>query len=184
MESTLSEHLDTCFLLRRILLSDILKTCIDPSELRSKLESTESLTTGIFSLNLEEASKCCPKSSKTPDYDTFDVELLYKLIKNLCPFLKPTKGWGEKPDATHAPGDEIERILIFKDELLRYIETAAVDLGKYEKIWNELESASERIQTLTKEHRSREDYYQLWMHFVVTKKVIPKLMKHKSEGNS
>lgn len=192
MESTVSEHLHNlfdekrnCFLLRRILLSDILKTCIDPSELRSKVESSESLTTGIFSLNSEETLKCCPISSETPDYDTFDVELLYKLIKNLCPSLKPTKGWGKKPDAKHnQSGDEIERIRIFKDELLCYIKTAEIDRRKYEEIWNELEFASKKIQTFTKAPRSIHEYHHLWMHFEETKYMIAALLKHKSEGKS
>lgn len=72
-----------------------------------------------LNLNSDEKLKCCPKLPEPPDYNGFDVELLYKLIKNLCTSVKTTKGWGEKPEATNTElGDDIERLVQFKDEVI------------------------------------------------------------------
>lgn len=122
-------------------LRDILHFHIEPEKLSHEVKNSPS----TLYLSSKEKSKCCPKSHELPDYDDFDIELLYKLIKNLCPLLKPTKGWGEKPEATNTElGDDIERLIQLKDKVMALAETK--DLGRSEDVWNDLEFAIDRIQ--------------------------------------
>lgn len=165
------------------LLSRILKYQIEPTILRGEVKSSQSLTTGKYSLHPEEKKKCCSESSDPPDYDEFDVELLYKLIKNLCPSLKPTRGWGEKPDATDTKlGDDVERLIHIREELLKYANPSKFTSNKsmYEEIWNEIESVSKRIHTETK---ASSEYSRFWKYLHQTKLQLNRIRNYRSEGN-
>lgn len=143
---SLSENQRFVFSFMKGLLLETLKMHIEPSELCSKVESCESLMTGIGSLNLEEKLKCCPESSKLPDYKTFGVELVYKLIKHLCPSIKPTEGWGKKPKPTNTElGDDIERAMLLREELSKYALISEFDPREHGEQWDELKYISKRI---------------------------------------
>lgn len=180
---TLFNEESECFLLRKILLSEILKIQISPKELRSKVELCPTLTSGKFSLSLKEKVKCCPESAIPADYEKFDVELLYKLIRNLCPSLKPTKGWGEKPGANDTKlGDDVERIMQFREELSKFVLTSKFIHSKYKDIWNELESATMRIrESLVFE--SHIIFHSL-MHFKELQNQIADCLEHRTEGKN
>lgn len=138
---------DACSMIIREPLRDILHIYIKPEKLSHEVKKT------ALNLNLEETLKCCPESSEPPDYDDFDEDLLYKLIKNLCPLMKPTKGWGEKPEATNTElGDDIERLIQLKDEIKALAETKNLDDSRSEDIWNDLEFAIDRIQKFAIKH--------------------------------
>lgn len=123
-------------------LRDILHFHIKPEKLSHEVKNSPSTY-----LSSKEKSKCCPKSRVLSHYNNFDIKLLYKLIKNLCPLLKPTKGWGEKPEATNTElGDDIERLIQFKDKVMALAETKDLDHGRSEDVWNDLEFAIDRIQ--------------------------------------
>lgn len=145
---SLSEYQRNVFSLMKGLLLETLNMHIKPSELCSKVESCESLMTGTGSLNLEEKMKCCPESSKLPDYKTFGLELVYKLIKNLCPSIKPTEGWGKKPKLTNTElGDDIERAMLLSEELSKYTLISEFDPSEYGEQWDQLKYICKRIQS-------------------------------------
>lgn len=162
--------------IKKSLLSQLLKYYIKPAELCAKLKPSQF---GKYTLTLEEITKCCSESSVQPDYDEFDAELLYKLIKNLCPLPKPKKGWGEKPDIADIElGDDVERLVQFKDELFDFADPSEFYLSKYEEAWNEIESASERIHTAIKGN------YKIFLDdFQKTKDNISCIRRKISEGN-
>lgn len=142
-------------------LRDILHCNIKPKNL--SYEVNKLLST--LNLSSKEKSKCCPKSPKLPDYDDFDIKLLYKLIKNLCPSLKPTKGWGENPEATNTElGDDIERLIQFKDKIMTLAETKDLGDGRSEDVWNDLELAIDRIQKFAMKHEYTPSYQYALKH--------------------
>lgn len=82
-------------------LIDILDIYIKPSDLCKKVRQSNDLTSGQHKLKSEQLKKCGFTSPYLPDYSQFDVTLLYKLIRNLCPrALTPTHEWGKEPHAT------------------------------------------------------------------------------------
>lgn len=144
-------------------LRDILHCNIKPKQLPYEVYNSQS----TLNLSSEEKSKCCPKSPKRPDYDDFDIKLLYKLIKNLCPSLKPTKGWGEKPEATNTElGDDIERLIQFKDKIMALAETKDLGDGRSEDVWNDLELAIDRIQKFAIKHDYTPSYQYTLKHSI------------------
>lgn len=162
--------------IKKSLLSQLLKHYIKPAELCAKLKPSQF---GKYTLTLEEITKCCSESSVQPNYDEFDAELLYKLIKNLCPLLKPKKGWGEKPDIADIElGDDVERLVQFKDEPFDCADPSEFYLSKYEEAWNEIESASERIHNAIKGN-----YKSFLDDFQITKDKISCIRREISEGN-
>lgn len=123
-------------------LRDLLDFYIKPKRLYHEIQLSP-----LLRLSPKEKLKCCPTSSAPPDYDEFDVKLLYKLIKNLCPLPEPTKGWGKKPEANKTNlGDDVERLIQFRNEVVVFAATTKFDEKKYDDIWNDLESAMERIK--------------------------------------
>lgn len=95
--------------------------------------------------------------------DKFDVMELYQLIRCFCLIKEPNKGWGQKPEATDTDlGDDIERLIQFRDEVVAFAECPASDVNSSEKIWNDLEFAFERIQTFLKQYGYTSHYqYEL-----------------------
>lgn len=103
---------------------------------------------GKYSFYLEEKKKCCFELLDLFDYDEFDVELFYKLIKNFCFLLKLIRGWGEKLDVMDIKfGDDVECLIYIREEFLKYVNLFKFILNKfmYEEIWNEIEFVSKRI---------------------------------------
>lgn len=153
---SLSEEHLFVFSLMKGHLSETLKMHIEPSELCSKVKSCQSLMAGIGSLNLEEKLECCPESSKLPDYKTFGVKLLYKLIKNLCPSIKPTEGWGKKPKPTNTElGDDIERVMLFREELSKNVSSSEFDPKEFEELLDELKNICKRIRSKIERLRTK-----------------------------
>lgn len=99
-------------------LKDILANQIKPSDLKNRIKSSLTLLSGKHQLTQEQKNICNPNSAACSiDYEEFDVSLLYKLIRNLCPSLKPTNGWGNVPgSADILIGDDIERLRIIRNK--------------------------------------------------------------------
>lgn len=70
-------------------LIDILFSKIKPKDLLLQINSNCYLTNN---LRQDQQNLC---KLQPPDHRKFDVTLLYTLIRNLCPGLEPTKGWGK-----------------------------------------------------------------------------------------
>lgn len=127
-------------------LVDILASEIQPADLYNKIQHSCSLLNGINKLDPRQRSICFLRPTAIPDYKQFDVTLLYKLIRNLCSSLKPTKGWGKYPeDADIQIGDDIERIRIFRNSNIHEGSSEISD-SEFETIWKKLKSVLQRIQ--------------------------------------
>lgn len=103
---------------------------------------------GKYSFYLEEKNKCFFELLDLFDYNEFDLELFYKLIKNFCFLLKLRRGWGEKLDVIDIKfGDDVECLIYFRVEFLEYVNLFKFNFSKfmYEEIWREIEYVSRRI---------------------------------------
>lgn len=137
-------------------LRDILSNCIAPVDLFEKIKSTKLCDT--FKLRPAQLKVCFLQPPAIPDYSTFDVTLLYILIRNLCPSLRPAKGWGKEPDVTDTQlGDDIERLRLFRNIYYAHANYTAISDTEFDKIWGNLKSVVSRIQSKT---TSSVDYIQ------------------------
>lgn len=140
-------------------LIDILDIHIKPKDLSKKIHLSQSLKGGKDKLNSEQRDLCCFSSLGVPDYNKFDVTLLYRLIRNLCTTLKPSKDRGKEPKTTDLKiGDDIERIRLFRNKHYVHAESAKIPDSEFTDLWNEGKSFIHRIQTFTTANGYTTDY--------------------------
>lgn len=140
-------------------LIDILDIHIKPTDLSKEIHLSQSLKGGKDKLNSEQRDLCCFSSLRVPDYSKFDVTLLYRLIRNLCPTLKPSKDWGKEPKTTDLTiGDDIERIRLFRNKHFAHAESAKIPDSEFTDLWNEGKSLIHRIQIFTTANGCTTDY--------------------------
>lgn len=135
-----------CLDVLKLPLVDILASEIQPADLYNKIQVSGLLLNGKNKLALMQQRICYLPPPAIPDYNTFDVTLLYTLIRNLCPSLEPTKGWGKDPvDADIQIGDDIERLRLWRNNNLHHSSSETSD-SDFETIWKKLKTVLQRIQ--------------------------------------
>ncbi|XP_061170572.1 uncharacterized protein LOC133179911 [Saccostrea echinata] len=143
----------------KVILADILRCEIKPKDLPKSITSSPELMTGRHKLRPEQKRLCCPSPTAVPDYNKFDVSLLYTLIRNLCPQLKPTQDWGKTPSLTDLQvGDDIERLRVFRNEMFAHLDSSSVEDVVFTAKWQNLEQIFQRMQTFLKRKGISVDY--------------------------
>lgn len=135
-------------------LKDILSNQIKPADLYQRIN-------GKGYLRKEQLNICFIPPPGEPDYNNFDVTLLYTLIRNLCSTsLKPTQGWGKVPDSSHTQiGDDIERLRLMQNKF-GHANSAGIPDAEFQALWNDLKSVIQRIQTFMNSMGSNVNYEQ------------------------
>lgn len=141
----------------KIPLIDILTNFIKPVDLYSEiLKSTLSPITGTNKLNRDQLKICFISPPDVPNYNQFDVTLLYTLLRNLRPYLRPTWGWGSEPKTTDKQiGDDIERLRCFRNKHAHANSTEITD-DEFDDLWKNLKYVIQRCQTFTKSNANYE----------------------------
>lgn len=123
-------------------LRDILDSHIKPVDLYHKIQSCSTLK-----LRPDQLKICLIPPPGVPDYNTFDVTLLYTLIRNLCSLPRPAQGWGNEPKTTDTQiSDDIERLRLFRNNYYAHAESAVISNAKFEDVWKNLKLIFKRIQ--------------------------------------
>lgn len=131
-------------------LIDILANHVKDVDLFQKIDSCPTLLSGRIQLRTDQLKKCYLKPPALPDYSKFDVTLLYTLIRNLCPSLRPTQGWGNEPQITDTQlGDDIERLRLFRNNYYAHAVSEAISDIKFKILWQNLKTVINRIQSKT-----------------------------------
>lgn len=152
-------------------LIDVLAHYISPYELDKKIRCCSMLFTGKNKLSSDQLKCCFIQPPFLPDYKTFDFDLLYKLIRHLCPSLKPTQGWGIEPKCTDTLiGDDIERLRLFSNYMF-FCSTRMSD-GKFDEFFNSVRYVVRRFQNFTKNWCNYNYEEEL-------KKIVPKKLGYK-----
>lgn len=131
-----------CLDILKLPLIDILSYEIQPADLYKRINSTKNVKHFLKKRQL----KIC--FILLPDYNKFDVPLLYTLIRNLCfKSLNPTRGWGKDPISSDKQiGDDIERLRLMSDWFAHF-NSAGIPDAEFQPLWNDLKSVIQRIQT-------------------------------------
>lgn len=150
-----------CVDIIKLPLKDILNIYIKPTDLEKNIKACPSLRMKECKLNPDQQRKCF-NSSNIPDYSKFDVALLYKLIRNLCPSLEPTNKWGQKPTVNDVCiGDDIERIRVLRNEYFAHTESAEISDDDFKKLWHDAKCVINRCQSFTTSKGCKTDYNQM-----------------------
>lgn len=127
-------------------LIDILDSEIKPVDLHDTLQSSSLLNAGTIKLRQEHLKMCFLTAPQIPNYNTFDVTLLYTLIRTLCPSLRPTQQWGKEPISTAIGiGDDIERLRLSRNNVV-HSSSCSVPDGAFEALMMYIKSPIERLQ--------------------------------------
>lgn len=136
----------TCVEFIKLPLRDILINQIKPEELYKEIKLCDTLLTGKRKLGPNQHKMCFFPPPILPDYNKFDVTLLYTLIRNLCPSVKPTQGWGVEPKAKDTKiGDDIERLRLFRNSYAHGT-SAEISDTEFDDIWKNVKSIIQRVQ--------------------------------------
>lgn len=151
-----------CVDINKLPLKDILTIFIKPVDLHKKIKKCPSLLGGKYKLNPDQRRKCCYNSLNSPDYSKFDITLLYKLIRNLCPSLEPTKKWGNKPASNDLDvGDDIERIKNLRNTNFAHSELAEISDDEFKNLWSDVKPMIQRCQQFTASNGCTTDYNKM-----------------------
>lgn len=154
-EQNFIRFVKACVDLIKLPLIDILTDQINPKDLYNKIGSCTDLVTGKHKLLQFQSSLCYLSPPDVPDYKSFDVTLLYKLIINLCSLKPPTKGWFKKPEAKDTSiGADIERLRLLKNSYSHDDSTEFPDI-EFQNVWKDLKCVIQRFQ---KEKWRKYDY--------------------------
>lgn len=152
-------------------LIDVLTHYISRFELNKKIQFCSMLTTGKNKLSPDQLKCCFPESPLLPDYKAFEFPLLYKLIRHLCPSLRPTQGWEIEPRSTdRLIGDEIERLRLLRNCMFTCPPLMSED--KFEDFLNSVRSVLRIFQNFTK-NWSNYNYEQ------ELRKIVPEILGYK-----
>lgn len=130
-------------------LIDVLAHYISPNELYKKIRSCSMLITGKNKLSPDQLKCCFFQPPLLPDYKTFDFPLLYKLIRHLCPSLRPTQGFGIEPKSTDTLiGDDIEHLRMLS--IYIFVCSTRMSDGKFKEFLNSVRYCVRRFRNFTK----------------------------------
>ncbi|XP_062608242.1 uncharacterized protein LOC134270084, partial [Saccostrea cucullata] len=128
------------------ILRILLESEIQPHDLPKAVRNCSTIK-----LFQDQRNLVCPKSANDPDYECFDVTLLYTLIRNLCPAFTPTKGWKATPSASEVlVGDDIARLRDLRNKSFAHVKNAFISDSEFKNLWSSLEDICKRMETQTK----------------------------------
>ncbi|XP_061185019.1 uncharacterized protein LOC133193035 [Saccostrea echinata] len=116
-------------------------TIIPPGQLENHLKRHEKKLRKTC--NDEQISNLFPGYG-TVTSTSFDISLLYKIIRNTTKVRKPRKDWGGTPDATDIEQvDDLERVRICRNSLCHGPQS--ISDNEFEKKWKELKEIIQRL---------------------------------------
>lgn len=166
---------EASLVLIKLPLKDILLSQIRPEDLFLKIQSS-SLLYGRNKLRPDQLKICYFLPPVLPVYNKFDVTLLYTLIRNLCPGLEPTRGWGHEPGQYDIQvGDDIERLRLFRNNTFAHLSSASIPDVTFEDVWKTLTSVLVRLKSHSgcsvdylqelREIKCSQFRYEIWEHY-------------------
>ena len=96
-------------------------------------------------LNPTQWGKLYPRHSFVTSAN-FDITLLTVLLRNICGFTPPTKGWDSLPPSTDtSTADDIARVKYYRNTVYGHANQASVDDASFNAYWQEIREALVRL---------------------------------------
>ena len=113
-----------------------------PSTLPDVFYSARNLFLSLRIIKNSQRKLLYPPSGNPPDSKTFDFELLFTLIRNICHFKPPVTGWNVMPvDTDRSIQANILRIKLYRDEFYIRTSSTRIDNATFESLWQEISQA-------------------------------------------
>ena len=80
-----------------------------------------------------------PRGGALPDPNSFDITLLFVLLRNICGLCPPATGWDKKPAATDKSREaNLAWIKWFRNEVYAHVTTTGIEAPLFSQYWVEL----------------------------------------------
>jgi hypothetical protein len=132
-------------------LKDVFDSIHPPSTLHSVLHSPAVHTTllGLRAkriLTIHQWTKLYPSISASVTSSSFDITLLFLLMRNICGLTAPATGWDKPPAASDMSKEaDLARIKFYRNELYGHITETAISDSDFEKSWSEISDVLLRL---------------------------------------
>ncbi|XP_062586013.1 uncharacterized protein LOC134247695 [Saccostrea cucullata] len=122
-------------------------------DLENVLKTNENdMKNGRYKLGKNEISILFPDDGSCPLSSTFDITILYKLLRNYGEDMpKPSQGWGKKPHiGDKKETDDLERVRYYRNMFCHATpETSIMEKDDFELSWMDLSKAIMRLSNGT-----------------------------------
>ena len=126
----------------RLALQNVFDTICTPVPLHIFLNTHHTTLSKLLSrriLNGKQWDLLFPPHGVPPDSSTFDITLLFALLRNICGIHPPASGWDSLPPQTdHSLEANLARIKWFRNELYAHVTSTEIDAHLFSKYWVEL----------------------------------------------
>ena len=80
-----------------------------------------------------------PPGGALPDHSSFDITLLFVLLRNICGLHPPATGWDRRPPPTDKSREaNLARIKWFRNEVYAHVTTTGIEAPLFNQYWVEL----------------------------------------------
>lgn len=120
------------------ILRDIIRSIISPSKLYQ-------MCIPHLRYFCTHQQSCLNDLHSSNSYHTFDVTLIYKLLRQFSLVLPPTNGWGKAPDKQDTKlSDDIERIRDFRNQIVHRCSTK-ISKDEFDNYLNQFREIGKRM---------------------------------------
>ena len=113
-----------------------------PNTLQGVFSTHYTILQGLLArriLNRKQWDLLFPPGGALPDPSSFDITLLFVLLRNICGLHPPATGWDRKPSATDKLHEaNLARIKWFRNEVYAHVTTTGIEAPLFTQYWVEL----------------------------------------------
>ena len=93
-------------------------------------------------LNISQWDKLYPPEGAAPDSKTFDITLLFVLLRNICGLTAPATGLDALPPAADVSREaNLARIKFYRNHVYGHVTGTGVSSVDFEQCWNDISGA-------------------------------------------
>ena len=116
-----------------------------PADLQSFLRTNRYLLNNLQKkrvLNSSQWDKLYPPSGAEPDSRTFDITLLFILLRDICGLTEPATGWNALPHVADVSREaNLARIMYYRNQVYGHVSSTEVSNADFEQYWNDIAGA-------------------------------------------
>ena len=128
------------------LMREVFDFFYPPSDLPTKLTDPATKNQLRKTLIKPQLDQLYPSPGVYGESKDFDISLLSKLIKTICPLTPPLTGWNDLPNSTDLSlSADIVRIKVYRDEISHKYHKMEIGNDEFPTFWNEIKEALKRI---------------------------------------
>ena len=122
-----------------------LDSVYSPANLQANLHTHKVLLKSLRKrkiLNNSQWDMLYPPSGAAPDSKTFDITLLFVLLRNICGLAAPATGWDAFPHAADVSREaNLVRIKFYRNQVYAHVTGTGVSRAYFEQYWSYISGA-------------------------------------------